>query len=79
MVMKICVESWVMRRAEFDRLIQGEFGDSFGSWISDMHVLEGLGDTPSRLLEQGVDLRAIWLGLCHDFDVPAERRLGEDL
>ena len=68
-----------MRRAEFDRLVEGEFGGSFGSWIADMHVLEGYGESPADLIEQGVELRDIWLALCHDFDVPAERRLGEDL
>ncbi|WP_312587988.1 DUF3046 domain-containing protein [Corynebacterium dentalis] len=68
-----------MRRAEFDRLVEGEFGGSFGSWIADMHVLESFGESSSTLIEQGVELRDIWLALCHDFDVPAERRLGEDL
>lgn len=68
-----------MRRAEFDRLVDGEFGDSFGTWIASTHVLGALGDTPENLIEQGVDLRDVWMALCDDFDVPAERRLGEDL
>lgn len=67
-----------MRRTEFDRLVVGEFGDSFGSWIAGTHVLSGLGTTPSRLIEQGHDLREVWWGLCEDFDVPEERRLGAD-
>ena len=73
------VESRIMRRAEFDRLVRGEFGDSFGSWIADMHVLEKYGQSPTQLIEQGVDLRDLWLALCRDFDVPPARRLGEDL
>lgn len=68
-----------MRRTEFDRLVHGEFGDSFGSWIAGSHVLAALGATPGELIEQGHDLRGVWLALCDDFDVPPERRLGEDI
>lgn len=68
-----------MRRTEFDRLVHGEFGDSFGSWIAGSHVLASLGATPAELIEQGHDLREVWLSLCDDFDVPAGRRLGEDV
>lgn len=68
-----------MRRTEFDRLVHGEFGDSFGSWIAGSHVLSDLGSTPAELIEQGYDLRAVWSSLCDDFDVPDERRLGEDI
>ncbi|HJC84338.1 MAG: DUF3046 domain-containing protein [Corynebacterium sp.] len=68
-----------MRRTEFDRLVTGEFGDSFGTWIAGSHVLQSLGRTSAELIEQGHDLREIWLSLCDDFDVPSDRRLGEDL
>ncbi|MGO1911675.1 MAG: DUF3046 domain-containing protein [Mycobacteriaceae bacterium] len=68
-----------MRRTEFDRLVKGEFGESFGSWIAGSHVLSGLGDTSADLIEQGHDLREIWVALCDDFDVPEGRRLGEDI
>ena len=61
-----------MRRTEFDRLVDGEFGSSFSAWIGDTHVLSELGDTAENLIERGVDPR-------DDFDVPAERRLGEDI
>ncbi|AEK36972.1 hypothetical protein CVAR_1618 [Corynebacterium variabile DSM 44702] len=67
-----------MRRTEFDRLVAGEFGDSFGSWIAGSHVLSGLGATSAQLIERGHDLRELWWALCDDFDVPEERRLGED-
>lgn len=72
-----------MRRAEFDRLVHGEFGDAFDSWILDMHVLEQYGKTASELIEHGGDegagLSEIWMALCHDFDVPFHRRLGDDV
>ncbi|AHI03265.1 DUF3046 domain-containing protein [Corynebacterium falsenii] len=68
-----------MRRTEFDRLVDGEFGSSFSAWIGDTHVLSELGDTAENLIERGVDPRDVWLALCDDFDVPAERRLGEDI
>ena len=67
-----------MRRTEFDRLTLGEFGDSFRAFIADTHVLSSLGDTTVALIEQGYDPRDVWLALCDDFDVPEERRLGED-
>lgn len=68
-----------MRRTEFDRLVAGEFGSSFSAWIGDTHVLSGLGDTAENLIERGYDPRRVWLALCDDFDVPVDRRLGEDL
>ena len=68
-----------MRRTEFDRLVEGEFGDSFGAWIGSSHVLSRLGGTAEGLIEQGADLREVWLALCDDFEVPQDRRLGEDI
>ncbi|WP_041631427.1 DUF3046 domain-containing protein [Corynebacterium terpenotabidum] len=67
-----------MRRTEFDRLVVGEFGDSFGSWIAGSHVLTGLGATASELIAGGADLREVWWALCEDFEVPEGRRLGSD-
>ena len=73
------VDWGAMRRTEFDRLTEGEFGDSFRAFIADTHVLSSLGDTPAALIEQGYDPRDVWIALCEDFDVPEERRLGEDI
>lgn len=73
------VEWGVMRRAEFDRLMHGEFGDAKASWILDSHIVGQSGSSAFDLIEQGVDLRDVWEALCEDFDVPEERRLGEDL
>lgn len=67
-----------MRRTEFDRLVTGEFGDAFGSWIAGSHVLSGYGATPEELMAEGADLRQVWWALCDDFEVPEERRLGAD-
>lgn len=68
-----------MRRTEFDRLVRGEFGDGFQSWIQHAHVLTRFGETSEQLIEQGADLRNVWEALCDDFDVPQSRRLGEDV
>ncbi|MDN6439974.1 DUF3046 domain-containing protein [Corynebacterium nuruki] len=67
-----------MRRTEFDRLVTGEFGDAFGSWIAGSHVLSAFGATAGDLVERGADLREVWWALCDDFDVPEDRRLGAD-
>lgn len=63
---------------EFHQLVVDEFGESEGKWIVHSHVLAGLGGTAEELMETGEDLRKIWRGLCDDFDVPEERRLGRD-
>lgn len=67
-----------MRLTEFQRLITDEFGEQEGKWIAHSHVLAGLGGTAEELIERGVDPRKVWEGLCVDFDVPDERRLGVD-
>ena len=68
----------VMRWTEYQQLVNDEFGDAEGKWISHSHVLSALGSTPDELIERGVDPREVWLGLCEDFSVPASRRLGVD-
>lgn len=68
-----------MRMAEFDRLVTGEFGSDRASWVLDTHFLSRLGGYPNEVIERGADLRHVWLALCDDFDVPEERRLGEDI
>lgn len=67
-----------MRRTEFDRLIAGEFGKSYGSWIVESHVLSRLGKTAAEAIEDGVDPRTAWWELCRDFEIPEERMLGAD-
>lgn len=67
-----------MRLTEFHQLVTDEFGDSEGRWIVHSHVLSGLGGTAEDLMDSGEQLHKIWRGLCDDFDVPEERRLGRD-
>lgn len=67
-----------MRLTEFHQLITDEFGKVQGNWIVHSHVLAGFGRTPEQLIEDGADLRKVWLQLCDDFDVPDGRRLGLD-
>ncbi|MDK4334961.1 DUF3046 domain-containing protein [Corynebacterium accolens] len=67
-----------MRLTEYHQLVVDEFGESKGAWISHSHVLSELNGTPDDLIERGVDPRRVWIGLCDDFDVPQERRLGVD-
>lgn len=70
---------WV-RESEFNRLMAGEFGRSYGSMVASGHVLGELdGRTANEALAAGVPARRVWEAVCDAFDVPAERRLGEDL
>jgi Protein of unknown function (DUF3046) len=65
-----------MRRSEFDRAVSDEFGARGGAVISDL-VLSSLGDrTPAEALVAGLAPRDIWLALCAEMDVPANRRYG---
>ena len=68
-----------MRLTEFDQLVTDEFGNQKAQWIKDSHVILELGGTAHELIEKGVDPSDVWRGLCDDFDVPEERRLGRDV
>ncbi len=68
-----------MRLAEFHELLADEFGRAKARHIVHSHYLASLGGAVGDLVENGVDLRRIWEGICRDFDVPEERRLGRDL
>ncbi|AIU91957.1 DUF3046 domain-containing protein [Corynebacterium ulcerans] len=67
-----------MRLTEFHQLVVDEFGSARGPWLLHSHVLAALGDTPDRLIEHGVEPRAVWWALCEDFSIPESRRLGLD-
>lgn len=69
---------WGMRLTEFHQLVQDVFGEREGKWIVHSHVVAGLSGTAEELIEQGVDPRKVWQGLCDDFDVPEDQRLGID-
>ncbi|WP_127472597.1 DUF3046 domain-containing protein [Microbacterium sulfonylureivorans] len=65
-----------MRRSEFDRAVRDEFGAGAGGLIVDL-VLASLGSrTAAQALDGGVPPRDVWLALCEEMDVPAERRYG---
>ncbi|MGW9114128.1 DUF3046 domain-containing protein [Microbacterium sp. NPDC055683] len=64
-----------MRRSEFLRAVDAEFGGSASSLVSDL-VLPGIGRTAREALDAGVAPGEIWASLCAEMDVPAERRYG---
>lgn len=60
--------------------MRGEFGDAYGSMIASSHSLAALDErTAEQALADGVPARRVWEAVCDAFDVPPERRLGEDL
>ncbi|MER7798127.1 DUF3046 domain-containing protein [Microbacterium sp. NPDC096154] len=64
-----------MRRSEFLRAVDDEFGARAASLLNDL-VLPGVGRTASDALDAGVPPRDIWLALCEETDVPVARRYG---
>ena len=65
-----------MRRSEFDRAVNDEFGLRGDALVVDL-VLPGVGGrTSSEALKAGVPPREVWLALCAETDVPLERRYG---
>lgn len=65
-----------MRRSEFDRAVSDEFGARAGALLVDL-VLSGVGGrTASEALTAGVPPREVWIALCAETDVPAQRRYG---
>jgi hypothetical protein len=65
-----------MRRSEFDRGVNDEFGLRGDALVVDL-VLPGVGGrTAAEALKAGVPPREVWLALCAETDVPLERRYG---
>ncbi len=65
-----------MRRSEFLRAVEDEFGPRGSALIHDL-VLSGFGDrTAAQALDAGEPPREIWLALCAETDVPLSRRHG---
>jgi hypothetical protein len=65
-----------MRRSEFHRAVDAEFGARGPVLVTDL-VLGAVGSrTAAEALDAGVAPRAIWLALCDETDVPVERRHG---
>jgi len=64
-----------MRRSEFLRAVDDEFGARAASLLSDL-VLPGIGRTAEDAIASGVPPRDVWLALCEETDVPSARRYG---
>lgn len=65
-----------MRRSEFLRAVEDEFGGRASSLQHDL-VLSALGgQTAEEALSSGVAPREIWAALCVEMDVPAARQYG---
>lgn len=68
-----------MRSSEFWTLVDDEFGRGYGRTLVRDHVLGALGQrTAEQALEAGDDARTVWLALCDEFEVPPERRWGQE-
>ena len=65
-----------MRRSEFERAVDTEFGPHAGALMADL-VLPTLGGRTARqAIDAGMPPREIWLALCDEMDVPRDRRYG---
>jgi len=65
-----------MRRSEFERAVDTEFGPRAGALMADL-VLPALGGRTARqAIDAGMPPREIWLALCDEMDVPRDRRYG---
>lgn len=63
-----------MRLTEFNELVAGRFGATYGASVLADHVLTNLGGrTAAEAIEDGVDPRDVWRALCVDFDVPRDQ------
>lgn len=65
-----------MRRSEFDRAASDEFGAQASTLVTDLVLADVGGRTAAEALKAGVPPREVWLALCVETDVPAERRYG---
>lgn len=65
-----------MRRSEFLRAVEDEFGARASFIVSDLVLTSIGGMTAAEALADGVAPREIWLSLCVETDVPAARRYG---
>ncbi|MFI8594063.1 DUF3046 domain-containing protein [Microbacterium sp. NPDC078428] len=66
-----------MRRSEFGRAVDDEFGDAYGAVLrADLQLADIGGRTADQALRDGVPPRDVWLALCSAADVPENRRYG---
>lgn len=65
--------------SEFWALVDGEFGPARGRTLARDHVLRAMGyRTAQQALDGGEAPRAVWMALCDELEVPADRRWGAD-
>ncbi len=65
-----------MRRSEFNRAVAEEFGARANAVVNDLVLSKIGGRSAADAIGAGVDPREVWLALCEELDVPAERRYG---
>ncbi|MDL9936349.1 DUF3046 domain-containing protein [Gordonia sp. ABSL1-1] len=63
-----------MRLTEFTELMVTEFGaSSADSILVDHALLDFGGRTGAQAIEDGEEVRDVWVAICRDFDVPRNR------
>jgi len=65
-----------MRRSEFNRAVAEEFGVRANAVVTDLFLSKVGGRTAADAIAAGIDPREVWLALCEELDVPADRRYG---
>ncbi|KJL19502.1 hypothetical protein RL72_03151 [Microbacterium azadirachtae] len=65
-----------MRRSEFLRAVDAEFGSRGAALVADLVLSAVGGRTAAQAVEAGVPPREVWLALCAETDVPESRRHG---
>ncbi len=65
-----------MRRSEFHRAVEDEFAARATAVVNDLFLSKAGDRTAAEALAAGVDPREVWLALCEELDVPADRRYG---
>lgn len=65
-----------MRRSEFNRAVDDEFGVRSTAILTDLVLTQVGGRTAAEAISAGVPPRDVWLALCEELDVPVTRRYG---
>lgn len=65
-----------MRRSEFNRAVEDEFGGRSNAIVTDLVLSQVGGRTAAEAMAAGVPPRDVWLALCEELDVPVARRYG---
>lgn len=69
-----------MRKSEFARAVEDEFGGAYGRVLTRDLVIQSLGDrTADQAIAHGESPRDVWLALCEAEGVPVSRRHGVGL